>query len=147
PHTPGGGGIAVHSTDALRFVYLLLHQGRWGNRELVPAEYAALCARASQYNAHAPMSFMFEVNADGHVAGAPRDAFFKSGAGGFGIYVVPSLDLVIYKLGGDNGQYDPALTGLPQSFKYDGSRDKWKPISKSPFNEGSLGGDDGLRRV
>ena len=89
----------------------------------------------------------FEHNADGHVAGAPRDAYYKSGAGGFGIFVVPSLDLVIYKLGGNNGQYDPALTGIPQSFKYDGSRDNWKPIPKTPFNEGSLGGDDGLRRV
>ena len=39
-------------------------------------------------------------NADGHVAGAPKDAFWKSGAGGFCLYVVPSLDLVIYKLGG-----------------------------------------------
>jgi len=28
PHTFGGGGIALRSTDALRFAYLLLHQGR-----------------------------------------------------------------------------------------------------------------------
>jgi hypothetical protein len=27
-------------------------------------------------NPHSPMSLMFEVNADGHVFGAPRDAFF-----------------------------------------------------------------------
>ena len=26
-------------------------------------------------------------------------------------------------------------------------RDDWKPIPRSPFNEGSMGGDDGLRRV
>ena len=89
----------------------------------------------------------FEHNADKHVAGAPADAFYKSGAGGFGIFIVPSLDLVIYKMGGNNGQYDPALTGLPQTFKYDGSREGWTPIARTPFNEGSLGGDDGLRRV
>ena len=28
---------------------------------------------------------------------------------------MPSLDIVIYKLGGKDGQYDPALTGLPTS--------------------------------
>jgi hypothetical protein len=27
---------------------------------------------------------------------------------------VPSLDLVIYKMGGNNGQYDPTLTDVPQ---------------------------------
>jgi hypothetical protein len=81
------------------------------------------------------------------VVGAPRDAYYKSGAGGFGIFVVPSLDTVIYKLGGKDNQYDPALTGIPQPFDYDGSRNNWQPIPKSPFNEGSLAGDDGLRRV
>jgi hypothetical protein len=90
---------------------------------------------------------MFEHNADGHVAGAPRDAFYKSGAGGFALIVVPSLDLVIYKMGGNDGQYDPKLTGLPQDFTYNGSRNGWTPIPRSPFNEGSLGGDDGIRRV
>lgn len=60
---------------------------------------------------------------------------------------MPSLDLVIYKLGGNNGQYDPSLTGLPQPAPTDLSRDNWKPIPRTPFNEGSLGGDDGLRRV
>ena len=67
--------------------------------------------------------------ADGHVAGAPPDAFFKSGAGGFGIIVVPSLDLVIYKMGGTEGQYDPKLTRLPVAYQYDGSRANWKPGS------------------
>ena len=100
PHTPGGGSIALRSTDALRFAYLLLHKGRWQDQQLVPAEYVALCSRPSPYNPHYPFSLQFEVNADGHVAGAPRDAFWKSGAGGFGIYVIPSLDLVIYKMAG-----------------------------------------------
>jgi CubicO group peptidase (beta-lactamase class C family) len=147
PHANGAGSIAVHATDALRFGYCLLHQGRWGDRQLAPADYVAKCNQPSPYNPHSPYSLMFENNSDGHVAGAPRDAFYKSGAGGFGIFIVPSLDLVIYKLGGNNGQYDPALTGLPQPFDYDGARDNWKPLPRTPFHEGSMGGDDGLRRV
>ena len=147
PHANGAGSIAVHATDALRFGYCLLHEGKWGDKQLVPADYVALCNKPSPYNPHCPFSLQFEHNSDGHVAGAPRDAFYKSGAGGFGIFVVPSLDLVIYKLGGKDNQYDPALTGLPQPFQYDGSRDNWQPIPRTPFNEGSLGGDDGLRRV
>src|SRR5215471_19065884 len=35
-HTPGGGDAAIRSTDNLRFLYMLLHHGRWGNRQLVP---------------------------------------------------------------------------------------------------------------
>jgi CubicO group peptidase (beta-lactamase class C family) len=146
PHANGAGSTAVHATDALRFGYCLLHNGKWGDQQLVPADYIALCNKPSPYNPHAPFSLQFEHNSDGHVAGGPRDAFYKSGAGGFGIFVVPSLDIVIYKMGGNNGQYDPALTGLPQPTP-DTSRDDWKPIARTPFNEGSLGGDDGLRRV
>lgn len=147
PHANGAGSIAVHATDALRFGYCLLKGGKWQDKQLVPADYIALCNKPSKYNPHTPFSLQFEHNADGHVAGAPRDAFYKSGAGGFGIFVVPSLDLVIYKLGGNNGQYAPELTGIPQPFDYDGSRDNWKPIPRTPFHEGSMGGDDGLRRV
>ncbi len=146
-HANGAGSIAVHATDALRFGYCLLHKGKWGNKQLVPADYIDLCNKPSPFNPHTPYTLMFENNSDGHVAGAPRDSYYKSGAGGFGIFVVPSLDLVIYKLGGHNGQYEPSLTGIPQVHEYDGSRDNWKYIPRTPFNEGSMGGDDGLRRV
>jgi len=147
PHANGAGSIAVHATDALRFGYCLAHGGNWAGKSLVPESYIKLCQSALPYNTHTPFALQFENNADGHVLAAPKDAFFKSGAGGFGILIVPSQDLVIYKMGGKDGQYDPALTGLPQPEFTDRSRDSWQPLPKLPFNEGSLGGDDGLRRV
>lgn len=127
-HTPGGGGIAPRSTDMLRFAYLLLREGRWRDRQLVPASYVKHCGTASPYNPHYPYSLQFDVNADGHVAGAPRDAFWKTGSGGHAFYVVPSLDLVIWKIGGRDEQYDPANTGLSPApgFSYDGSREQWQ---------------------
>jgi CubicO group peptidase (beta-lactamase class C family) len=146
PHANGAGSTALHATDALRFGYCLLHDGQWAGKDLVPKDYIALCHQQSPWNAHTPFSLQFEHNADGHVIGAPRDAFYKSGAGGFGLFVIPSLDLVIYKLGGKDGQYDPALTGIPQP-EQSHDRDNWQPITRTPFNEGSLGGDDGLRGV
>lgn len=147
PHANGAGSIAVHATDALRFGYCLAHGGNWAGKSLVPESYIKLCQSALPYNIHTPFALQFENNADGHVLAVPKDAFFKSGAGGFGILIVPSQDLVIYKMGGKDGQYDPALTGLPQPEFTDHSRDSWQPLPKLPFNEGSLGGDDGLRRV
>jgi CubicO group peptidase (beta-lactamase class C family) len=147
-HTPGAAGIALHSTDALRFGYLLLKHGKWKNQQLVPREYVQLLSRPSPFNPHSPFSLQHEVNADGHVAGAPRDAFFKSGAGGFGLYMIPSLDMVIYKMSSLNAEtYDPAATGLPLTYTPDTSRDDWKPHPFNQFVDGPTDGDTGVRRT
>ena len=144
PHANGAGSTALHATDAMRFGYCLLHQGKWKDQQLVPADYIELCHQPLPYNPHTPFSLQFEHNSDGHVIGVPKDAFFKSGAGGFCIFVVPSLDLVIYKLGGKDNQYDPSLTGLPQP-EQSHDRDNWQPPAHTPFDEGSPG--DSLWRV
>lgn len=112
-HTPGGGGIALRPTDMLRFGYLLLHEGRWNDRQLVPAEYVRDASRASRFNPHFAYSLQFNVNTGGQIPELPRDAYWKSGSGGHVLYVVPSLDLVVWKLGGRDGQYSPRDTGLP----------------------------------
>ncbi len=139
PHANGAGSTALHATDVMRFGYCLARQGRWKDRQLVSAEYIKKCQNPLPYNVHTPFSLQFEHNSDGHVAGAPRDAFWKSGAGGFCLYIVPSLDLVIYKLGGGNGQYDPTLTRIPQP-EQSHDRDNWQPLPANAFHEGSLGG-------
>jgi CubicO group peptidase (beta-lactamase class C family) len=126
-HTPGGGSIAVRSTDMLRFGYFMMKQGRWGKKQILDPEFARMCGRMVNYNPHYHHSFNFNVNEHGNVANAPKDAFWKGGSGGYAIYAVPSLDLVIYKMGGTEGQYDPALTRLPVKYSYDGSRANWKP--------------------
>jgi CubicO group peptidase (beta-lactamase class C family) len=129
-HTPGGGGIAVRATDMLRFGYLLLRGGCWGDKQLVPEEYVRHCGRRSPYNLHAPYSLQFDVNTDGHIPEYPRDAFWKSGSGGHMLYVVPSLDLVVWKLAGRDSQYEEADTGIPLASEIaqgSQSRKNWKP--------------------
>ena len=42
------------------------------------------------------------------------------------MFVVPSRDLVIWKMGGRDDQYDEKNTGLPELKPYDGSRAGWK---------------------
>ena len=113
-HTPGGGGIALRSTDMLRFGYMLLHEGRWGSRQVVPERYVKHASSESPYNPHFPYSLQFNVNTGGRLPSIPRDAYWKSGSGGHCIYVVPSLDLVVWKLGGRDGQYRTEDTLLPQ---------------------------------
>ncbi len=112
-HIPGGGGIALRATDMLRFGYLLLHEGSWEGRQVVPAAYVRAATRATPYNPHFPYSLQFNVNTRGEAPDLPRDAFWKHGSGGHVLYVVPSLDLVVWKLGGRDPQYAEADTQLP----------------------------------
>jgi len=146
PHTTGESGIALRSTDALRFGYMLLNGGRWGDRQLVPRDYVDLLSRPSPFNPHSPFSLMFEVNADGHVARAPLDAFFKSGAGGCAIYVIPSLDMVIYKMTEADDPTRNGPKGKPPT-ALDASRDDWKPHPFNQFCDGPVDGDTGVRRT
>lgn len=130
-HTPGGGGIALRPTDMLRFGYLLLREGMWGDRRLVPADYVRKATRQSPYNPHTSYSLQFDVNTGGHWSTVPRDAFWKSGSGGHVLYVVPSLDLVVFKLGGRDDQYSPSNTGLPihpEAARAVQDRPGWKKI-------------------
>jgi len=113
-HANGAGSIALRATDAARFGYCLAQGGRWKDQQLIPADYLKLCQQTLPYNPHFPFSLQFEHNQAGQILGAPRDAFYKTGAGGFCLYIVPSLDLVIYKMGGKDGQWSPDLTRLSQ---------------------------------
>jgi len=113
-HTSGGGGIALRSTDMLRFCYMLLHKGKWNSLSLVPESYIELATKASPYNPHYPYSLQFNVNTNGEVPDIPADAYWKAGSGGHCLFVVPSLDLVVWKLGGRDDQYSTSNTGLPQ---------------------------------
>ena len=125
----GGGGIALRATDMLRFGYLLLREGRWNDKQLVPADYIRRCARKSPYNPHYPYSLQFNINTDGQAPELPRDAFWKSGSGGHALYVVPSLDLVVWKLGGRDEQYSPSNTKLPvhpEAARAADPREGWK---------------------
>ncbi len=66
----------------------------------------------------------------------PAPECFRKSANGFALIIVPSLDLVIYKMSGNNGQYDPTLTDVPQA-EPSHARDDWKPMQGTPFVEGS----------
>jgi CubicO group peptidase (beta-lactamase class C family) len=129
-HTPGGGGIALRATDMLRFLYLMLNEGRWNGRQIIPAEYVRHCSQASPFNPHFPYSLQFNVNTAGQYPEAPRDAYWKTGSGGHVLYIVPSLDLVAWKLGGRDEQYSAGNTGrgLPAAAVDSAKlREGWKP--------------------
>lgn len=113
-HTPGAGGIALRSTDMLRFGYLLLKEGRWEKQQIIPKAFIQHASKKSPYNPHFPYSLQFDVNSGGDQEKLPLDAFWKTGSGGHCFYIVPSLDLVVWKLGGRDNQYSSKNTHLPE---------------------------------
>jgi CubicO group peptidase (beta-lactamase class C family) len=134
-HTPGGGGIALRSTDMLRFCYMLLHEGRWNGKQIVPKEYIHSVSNASPFNPHYPYSLQFNVNSRGEIGMLPRDAYWKIGSGGHCFYIVPSLDLIVWKLGGRDGQYSINDTGLPESEPLPGAS---QPVTDRPGFNGNV---------
>lgn len=128
-HTPGGGGIALRTTDMMRFLYLLLQGGCWKDQQIVPEAYVNHCANPSPYNPHDAYSLQFNANGRGTHAELPRDAYWKAGSGGHALYVVPSQDMVIWKLGGRDDQYGAHNTGmavLPEAAAAETSREGWE---------------------
>jgi CubicO group peptidase (beta-lactamase class C family) len=90
----------------LRFGWLLANDGRWRDQQVIPRDHVLHCRRRSPYNPHFPYSLQFDVD---------TQAFWKHGSGGHTLGIVPSLRLVVWKLGGRDGQYSPADTGLAPS--------------------------------
>lgn len=130
-HTPGGGGIALNTTDMMRFLYLLLHKGRWNGQQIVPESYVDHCANPSPYNPHYAYSLQFNANGRGEHSELPLDAYWKAGSGGHALYVVPSQNMVVWKLGGRDDQYGAHNTGmvvLPEAAAAETSRDGWQKV-------------------
>ncbi|MDA0708680.1 MAG: serine hydrolase [bacterium] len=128
-HTPGGGGIALRASDMLRFLYLLLHRGRWFDQQIVPESFVNQCAHPSPYNCHDAYSLQFDVNGRGDHPALPSDAYWKAGSGGHAHYVVPSKNLVVWKLGGRDDQYGEHNTGMAvpsEAAAAETSRENWK---------------------
>ena len=130
-----GGGARFAARDLARVGYLLLHSGVWERNGLVQQVVSG--ERVTQFTRWAPFlenttwrqpNFAFEANANryyGHLfwtnrtqqglgPSVPRDAFYMSGWGKHICAVIPSLDMVVVRLGGnrtlnDHPEFYPEL--------------------------------------
>lgn len=102
-HT-GGYGLRLTAGDLLKFGQLYLHQGRWGQRQLIPADLVAQSTRP-YIAVEPPRSGMygwhwwtgtFPPPSGGQAPGGPSiDYYYARGFGGQFVYVIPGLDTVI----------------------------------------------------
>ncbi len=118
PHTNGDSGIYISSRELARFGYLALHNGVWDEQQLIPAWWMELATKASQAM-NPNYGYTWWVNSEGTswpklpmMAGLPRDAFALRGYNANNCYVIPSLDLVVARVGtGPVGWNEQGLIG------------------------------------
>ena len=99
PHTNAHSGLHLTARDFARLGYLLLHDGNWKGKQLVPKWWIDLATKSSQSLNHS-YGYTFWVNTDGKLfPGVPKDAYAFMGYATNRCYIVPSLDLVVVRLG------------------------------------------------
>jgi CubicO group peptidase (beta-lactamase class C family) len=99
PHTNAHSGLHLAARDFARLGYLMAHRGRWEGKQLVPEWWIDLATRSSQ-ELNRSYGYSFWVNTDGRQwPTAPRDAFAFKGYAANRCYIIPSLDLVVVRVG------------------------------------------------
>lgn len=118
-HTEGWAHLHMRSVDFARLGYLMLRQGNWNGTQLISVSYVR--AALSRISINGAYGFLFWLNGaneyvlpnvygpDGGKGGpflaAPSDLFAFVGMRNQRIFVIPSLDMVIVRLG-EPGELD-----------------------------------------
>lgn len=99
PHTNAHIGLHISARELARFGYLLLHQGQWDGEQLIPTWWIEMATQSSQAQ-NPEYGYTFWVNTKGtRWRGLPTDMFALEGYNSNRCYVIPSLDLVVVRVG------------------------------------------------
>jgi CubicO group peptidase (beta-lactamase class C family) len=92
--TRWGGGVWINSWDMARFGYLWLRGGKWGDRQVLPADYVKAAVTRS---AHGPdYGYLWWLNTNQkNYPGLPANVYGARGAGSNTILISPNHDLVV----------------------------------------------------
>src|SRR5262249_4705166 len=99
PHTNARTGIHISARELARFGYLMMHRGRWRDRQIVPEEWIAKITAPSQ-TLNPSYGYTWWTNGNGTLwSGLPRGLFACQGLHCNGCWAIPSLDLVVARTG------------------------------------------------
>jgi CubicO group peptidase (beta-lactamase class C family) len=99
PHTNAHSGLRLTARDFARLGYMLSRGGTWKDKQIVPKWWIDLATRSSQ-SVNPNYGYTFWVNTEGNLwPRVPKDAFACMGFATNRCFVVPSLDLVVVRLG------------------------------------------------
>jgi CubicO group peptidase (beta-lactamase class C family) len=88
-----GGGLFISSRDHARFGYLLLRNGNWNGKQLLPEAWIRQAVTPSEQNPE--YGYMFWLNTGKTLSpSAPESSFFARGAGSNVVWIDPENDIV-----------------------------------------------------
>lgn len=89
-----GGGLFIPTLDLARVGLLMMSQGRWQDRQLLPESWIRQSTTPSVLNPS--YGLMWWLNGDGvHCPSAPQSSFFALGVGRNIVWIDPQLGLVV----------------------------------------------------
>ena len=99
PHTCGHVGLVISARDLARFGLLACRAGRWGDKQVIPQWWCELATRSSQ-PLNPEYGYSWWVNtSQTRWPELPPDTFALQGHNTNDCYVIPSLDMVVVKVG------------------------------------------------
>lgn len=99
PHSNSHTGLHMSARDLARFAYLIARDGRWDEARIIPAAAIAEMTTPSQPHNRAYGLGWWTNGADAYVPGLPSDLIALSGFRFNRCYIVPSLDLIVARVG------------------------------------------------
>lgn len=97
-HTTPHGGLHLTARDMARFGYLMLRRGTWRGKSIIAPWWIELATRSSQ-SSNPNYGLTWWLNSQGLWPDVPRDAFAAMGFNTNLCCVIPSLDLIVVRLG------------------------------------------------
>lgn len=112
PHTAPHTGAHISARELARFGYLALHHGVWNEQQIIPRWWQELATNSSQ-PLNPSYGYTWWTNAKGtQWPSLPKDAFGLAGYASNRCYVIPSLDLVVARVGTGPSTWDePGFIG------------------------------------
>ena len=94
--TRWGGGMWINALDMARFGYLWLRGGKWGDKQLLPADYVKAAITPSTTSNSPDYGYLWWLNTQGkNYPGMPPTTFGAKGAGSNTIVIDRDHDLVV----------------------------------------------------
>jgi CubicO group peptidase (beta-lactamase class C family) len=85
--------------DWARLGLLYLQRGAWGGKQILPETFVEFVQQPAPAFEEPGYGGFFWLNRSGAMQTLPEDAYWMAGAGGQRTVIVPSLDLVIVRMG------------------------------------------------